>query len=57
MKSLSIPVLKVNLFQALDVLDVDRIGHGYHAIASEKLYKRIKERFIHKKILYIHTVY
>lgn len=32
---------------ALDVLDVDRIGHGYHAIASEKLYKRIKEERIH----------
>ena len=37
-------------FKALDVLHAERIGHGYHAIEDDALYKRIIDEGIHLEV-------
>jgi len=38
------------LFKALDVLHAERIGHGYHVLEDEALYRRIIDERIHVEV-------
>ena len=39
-----------SLFKALDILHAERIGHGYHVIQDEELYKRVVNEKIHLEV-------
>jgi len=39
------------LFKALDVLHAERIGHGYHVLEDETLYRRIIDERIHLEVI------
>lgn len=39
-----------NMFQALDVMCAERIGHGYHALDDAALYARMRANNIHFEV-------
>ena len=42
--------LMISLFKALDILHAERIGHGYHVLQDEELYKRVVNEKIHLEV-------
>lgn len=36
--------------QALDILHAERIGHGYHTLEDEKLYRRVITDGVHLEV-------
>lgn len=42
--------------QAVEVLKAERIGHGYHTLEDQGLYKQLLEKDMHFEVSYLNTV-